>query len=54
MTRVKVVKAATASSLEGKINEALESVEGKYVDIKVSGAYDGKDETFIAVVVYKV
>jgi hypothetical protein len=54
MYRVKVVKASSSSALEGKINTALEALEGEYVDIKVSGAYDGGSETFVAVIVYRV
>jgi hypothetical protein len=54
MHKVKVVKASTASNLEENINEVLETLEGEYVDIKVSGAFDGKDEIFLAVIIYKV
>jgi membrane protein implicated in regulation of membrane protease activity len=54
MYRVKVVKATSSSALEGKINTVLEALEGDYVDIKVSGAYDGDDEVFVAVIVYRV
>jgi hypothetical protein len=54
MHKVKVVKASTATNLEDQINDFLQTLEGEYVDIKVSGAYDGKDEIFVAVIVYKV
>jgi hypothetical protein len=52
--KVKVVKATTASNLESNINAQLNHlVHHTIIDIKVSGAYDGKDEAFIAVIMYK-
>lgn len=50
----KVVKGTSASALESRLNTALEEVsEFEIVDVKVAGAYDGKDECFVAVVLYK-
>ncbi|MFC3885855.1 hypothetical protein ACFOU2_21215 [Bacillus songklensis] len=54
MHKVKVVKASNPIKLEERINFALDDIEGEYVDIKVSGSYNGKFETFIAIIVYKV
>ncbi|MDQ0246357.1 glucose-6-phosphate dehydrogenase assembly protein OpcA [Bacillus fengqiuensis] len=53
MYRVKVVKATTSMKLEEQINLALDDIAGEYVDIKISGAYNGKYETFMAVIIYK-
>ncbi|MED1419031.1 sporulation protein Cse60 [Bacillus smithii] len=54
MLKTRVVKATTSSSLEGKINSVLENLDpDDFVDIKVAGAYDGDDESFIAVIIYK-
>lgn len=50
----KVVKATSSSVLESKLNTALEEVsEFEIVDVKVAGAYDGKNECFVAIVLYK-
>lgn len=49
----KVVKATTTSGLNDKINAALTQVGDRYVDLKLSGSYDGKDESFVAVILYK-
>jgi hypothetical protein len=51
--QVKVVKATSASTLQTKINAALQSVGESFVDLKISGAYDGSSESFIAVILYK-
>ncbi|TKI53528.1 sporulation protein Cse60 [Lysinibacillus mangiferihumi] len=54
MLQVKVVKASGAATLEEKINTALANIESyEFVDLKVSGANNGKDETFVAVILYK-
>lgn len=55
MHQVKVVKARATNSLEAKINSVLEELIGlEIVDIKVTGAYDGDNESYIAVIIYRV
>ncbi|MCM3252454.1 sporulation protein Cse60 [Priestia aryabhattai] len=53
MTKVKVVKATASYSLEQKINQVLSELEGEFVDLKIAGAYDGENESFAAVIIYK-
>lgn len=51
--KVKVVKASDASVLESKINTALSDLSlNQIIDIKFAGAYDGKDESFAAIIMY--
>ncbi|WP_171050900.1 hypothetical protein [Bacillus sp. BHET2] len=51
--QVSVVKASTTNGLENKINDVLNTYSNKVIDIKVSGAYDGNNEIFIAVIMYE-
>jgi hypothetical protein len=47
------VKATTSSGLNDRINTALSQVGDKFVDLKLAGSFDGKDESFMAVILYK-
>ncbi|WP_180229489.1 hypothetical protein [Priestia megaterium] len=53
MNFVKVVKARGASALEDKINTALAEATAELVDIKTAGSFDGKDDTYLAIIVFK-
>lgn len=51
--QVRVVKSSTANGLENKINDVLNTYSNKIIDIKVSGAYDGDSESFIAIIMFE-
>lgn len=54
MWQTKVVKASTAKVFEDNLNLELASLgKSEIVDIKLTGASDGSNEFFLAVIVYK-
>lgn len=54
MLYTKVVKASSSGVFENKINEVLRDInDNNLVDIKISGSYNGNNETFIAVIIAK-
>jgi hypothetical protein len=54
MNFVKVVRGSTTSVLETKINDVLNEFQSdQLVDIKLSGAYDGERDDYLAVILFK-
>lgn len=54
MIQVKVIKASRKLKLEKEINDALQALKAyNIVDIKFSGAYDGTQDMYTAVIMYK-
>jgi hypothetical protein len=53
MNFVKVVQSGTKEGFEKGINGMLDQYnEAKLVDIKVTGAYDGKSDYYMAVIIF--
>jgi hypothetical protein len=51
---VKVIKGGTTDDLELKINEVLDkNKESNLLDIKFSGAFDGKNDDYLAVIIFR-
>ncbi|MGD6873408.1 hypothetical protein ACQCU1_14620 [Sutcliffiella horikoshii] len=51
--QVSVVKESNTNGLGSKINDVLNTYSNKVIDIKISGAYDGNNEIFIAVIMFE-
>ncbi|WP_440971086.1 hypothetical protein ACSS6N_12150 [Peribacillus frigoritolerans] len=47
------VKATSSPALNDRINTALSQVGDSFVDLKIAGSFDGEDESFVAVILYK-
>ncbi|MBP3952953.1 sporulation protein Cse60 [Bacillus suaedae] len=53
MHQVKIIKGTSSKTLQDRVNETLENLDGEFIDIKVSGASSGQEEKFLAVIIYK-
>lgn len=54
MNFVKVIRGGTTDDLELKINEVLDkNKESNLLDIKFSGAFDGKSEDYLALIIFR-
>lgn len=53
MNFVRVVRGGTPHELEKNINDWLTDSNENLVDIKVTGAFDGKSDYYIAVLIFK-
>jgi hypothetical protein len=54
MNFVRVVRGGTTAALEEKINEILNANDDAVlVDIKLSGAYDGKNDDYMVVIIFR-
>ncbi|MCK0471947.1 hypothetical protein [Halalkalibacter sp. APA_J-10(15)] len=53
MRQVKVIKTSSSKTMEDRINETIQNLSGEFVDIKLTGAYDGSSERFLAIIIYE-
>lgn len=53
MRQVKVIKTSSSKTMEDRINETIQNLNGEFVDIKLTGAYDGSSERFLAIIIYE-
>ncbi|WP_179861526.1 hypothetical protein [Bacillus toyonensis] len=50
-----VVKATSSGGLQSRINESLkELIDMNIVDVKITGSFDGKDDNYIALILYTI
>lgn len=55
MMQTIVVKATSPGGLQTRINGALQELANMdIVDIKIAGSFDGKEDNYIAVIMYTV
>lgn len=53
MKQVKLVVNYTPSAFEHELNKALKEYGNRVKDFKIAGGYDGKEEIFIAILVFE-
>ncbi|WP_176545515.1 hypothetical protein [Bacillus pseudomycoides] len=55
MIQTVILKASSVGPLQEKVNEALKDImPAEVVDIKLSSAYDGDTDSYIAMIIYKL
>lgn len=48
-----VIKATSQHTLQQKLDEVLQRVDDSFVDLKIAGSFNGKEEEFVVIVLHK-